>query len=200
MIDELNDFENPDFSWIRWQRLRWDFVGAIIKSNENHRGPGKGMCTGPDCCLEMARLLAVMGLEPWTDDREIGFDGESEEGLDDDREENYAFQIGPLDRMHYAHEFGPHITGAMRDGMMILAGFVESDHPNPLDGYMEVPYEVGQVVHSRYFNPMSAAEGPSVMDEPRNDHRDLLYAFAHLAFPDEFLSTVNKAVRPNFDE
>jgi hypothetical protein len=57
----FDEMKYEDFSWIRWDRMRWDFVNAIVKANQNHVGEDRLFCTGPDCCLDMARMLPVMG-------------------------------------------------------------------------------------------------------------------------------------------
>jgi hypothetical protein len=58
----FDEMKNEDFSGIRWDRMRWDFVNAIVKANQNHVGEDRFFCTGPDCCLDMARMLPVMGI------------------------------------------------------------------------------------------------------------------------------------------
>ena len=157
----FDEMKYEDFSWIRWDRMRWDFVNAIVKANQNHVGEDRLFCTGPDCCLDMARMLPVMGITSG-----ISFD----------------------------NEFGELITSAMRDGLFMVSTYVQFGLEHPLEGHMEVPFEVGRIIHSSYFTNANRDDSfaPHVSDKPSDEIRELLYAFVKLAFPDDFMAAVHQ--------
>jgi hypothetical protein len=72
----------------------------------------------------------------------------------------------------------------------MLAWYLVHPKDDPLDGYLEVPRVVGEVVHSSYFSPRRHADAANIKDEPSDYRRELLYAFAEIAIPDGFLRAV----------
>jgi hypothetical protein len=89
------------------------------------------------------------------------------------------------------------VTSAMRDGMMMVSGHIKWGSGHPLEGAMEVPFEVGRIVHSSYFTNANRDDNfaPHVSDDPADEIRELLYTFVKLAFPDNFMAAVHQKNR-----
>lgn len=150
-----------DFSWVRWDRLRWQFVEAMITATQHTQVP-REMCTCP-FCIDLARLLSVVGLET-TEGGYLDFRSELEES----------------------------VTLTMRDGMSMVSTYIKFGSGDPLEGFMEVPESVGEVIHSEYFSRGGANSDVHSSHEPVDTTRELLYAFTSLAFPNEFLELVHR--------
>lgn len=158
-----------DWSWVRAQRLRWDFVNALVRAADSHRRGTRLGCTNDRCCAPLTELHPLVGLQLCEyDDGSVYLD--------------------------YAEEFGESVTSTMRDGMSMLSTYAVFQNGHPLEGHMEVPFAVGEVVHSRYFGRDQSGD-VHVSDEPADERREILYAFACLAFPDEHLDAVRRRVR-----
>lgn len=163
-----------DLISIRWERLRWDLVNAMVARVKNHSHDVVGLCEGSECCGELRQLVPAMGM---------------------------SFQDG-ADAGHVVYEprFKSHVTGRMRDGMTIISQYMQSSDLDPLEGFMEVPKEIGNIVHSTYFSGFGEAGEPNVRDEPADVVRDLLGALVRLSFPDEFLEIVHRATQDQDDD
>lgn len=168
----FDQMDYEDFSWIRWDRMRWDLVNAIAKvsMNENYDFPERLMSTGCLECLELMTMLPQYGTE-------LG------------RFPNYGHLY-----VEYAKNLQPFVTDAMREGMMMLSPYIVHGTGHPLKGHLEAPWEIARIVHSPYFTNVHRGDkfAPHVSDEPSDEIRELLYSFVKLAFPDQFLTTVHK--------
>ena len=166
---ENRDSESGDWSWVRYQRLRWEFVDAVLLSVVNHEGTRDLSCNEGHCCLPMVRMFPYLGVSP-----SDGFRGSS--------------------RLSYLEEHLDEVSESMRDGMDIVSTFIDHPRPHPLDGYMEAPFAVVEVINSDYFSYRytESSDRPHVKDEPSRELKETLFAFVHLAFPDKFLDRVRR--------
>jgi hypothetical protein len=174
----FDEMEYEDLSWIRWDRLRWDLVDLMVSSATQHADRERSfLCTGHSCCLDMQKLSTVLGFEIQSNTQDESF------GHIDYREDLYELT-----------------TSGMRDGMMVVSNYIRWGSGHPLEGAMEVPFEVARIIHSSYFSNTSRDDkfAPHVSDEPSDEIRELLYAFVKLAFPNEFISEVHQK-NPNAD-
>jgi hypothetical protein len=168
----FDEMKYEDFSWIRWERMRWDFANVIAKLGaiENYNQPTRLMSTQYVECVDVLEMLPKFGTEllryPDYGDLYVGF----------------------------AKIFEPLVTAAMRDGMMVLSPYIAQGTGHPLRGYSEVPFEVGRIIHSSYFTNVNRDDKftPHVSDDPADEIRELLYAFVKLAFPDDFMAAVHR--------
>ena len=170
MRDSENRHSEPsDWSWVRYQRLRWEFVDAVLHSVDNHEGTRDLSCNEVKCCLPMVSMFPDFGVSP-----SEGFRGSS--------------------RLSYLEEHLDDVSGSMRDGMDIVSTFIDHPRTHPLDGYMEVPFAVADVINSDYFSYRytESSDRPHVKDEPSRELKETLFAFVHLAFPDKFLERVRR--------
>lgn len=168
----FDQMEYEDFSWIRWDRLRWDFVDLMISSAAQHSDRERSfLCTGLSCCLDIQKISHHLGFE-------IHRNG------DDDF---YGF-------IDFKEDLQSEVTSAMRDGMSMVSTYVRWGSGHPFEGHMEVPWEVARIANSSYFTKANRDDkfAPHVSDEPSDEVRDLLYAFVKLAFPDNFLAAVDQ--------
>jgi hypothetical protein len=166
----FDEMKYEDFSWIRWDRIRWDFVRTIVSANQNHVGEDRGVCTSPDCCLDMAQMFPTMGLN-------IRRDGG-----------------GNSSGISFNNELGELITSAMRDGLFMVSTYVQFGLEHPLEGHMEAPWEVARIANSSYFTNANrdGKLAPHVSDEPSDEISELLFAFVKLAFPNDFLTAIHE--------
>ncbi len=169
MSEYGNSSSSSDWSYLRTQRLRWDFVNALVRAADSHRRGSRLGCTNDRCCAPLTEMYPSLGLAiHW-----------------------YADGSARLD---YATEFREVATETMRDGMSMISTYAEHQKGHPLDGFMEVPFAIGGVVHSGYFTRghHDRSRDAHVSDEPSDERRELLYAFACLALPDEHLDAVRR--------
>lgn len=162
--------DRPNFDWIRWDRMRWDFVNSIMSMVQTHSDATERLtCTGPSCCLGFAKSLQNFGIEIYCDDSDVP------------------------GRLDFKLDLYTLVTNEMRDGMSMISTHVLHGLGHPLEGFMEVPMAVGDVIHSEYFS-RGAQDHADVHSthEPDDEARELLYAFAHLAFPNEWLRMLHK--------
>jgi hypothetical protein len=169
----FDEMKYEDFAWIRWDRLRWDLVDFLIAVGDEHDDRPRSLpCKEHNSCIELAKSFSMFGVEIHND----------EEG-----------QFGWLDHREDMKSLS---TSAMRDGMMMVSLYFEWGSGHPLEGHMEVPFEVGRIVHSLYFTSWernTTDEGaPHVSDKPSDEIRELLYAFVKLAFPNEYLAAFHQ--------
>lgn len=151
-----------DYSWVRWNRLRWQLVEAMITATGHIDKESRFLCTC-EHCVDLARLFHVMGID----------------------QDPIAFTHLP--------RFQEMVTGSMRDGMDMVSTYISFGSGHPLEGFMEVPEAVGEVIHSPYF-ARGAHDGPvHSTHEPSDETRELLFAFVSLAFPDDYLELVHGA-------
>lgn len=165
----FDEMEYEDFSWIRWDRMRWDFVDLLISAAAQHtERPRSVSCEGHDSCREIEKSLPRFGVESH---------------LSDD---------GRYRRLDHREDLMSLVTSGMRDGLMMVAQYIEWGSGHPLEGAMEVPFEIGRIINSPYFTVSHRDDklAPHVSDEPSGEIREMLYAFVKLAFPDEFLLQV----------
>ena len=169
----FDEMKNEDFSGIRWDRMRWELVDLLIAVAEEHVDRPRALpCKLHESCVALEKSFPVFGMEIYEDDD------------------------GQFRRIDHQEDLKSVVTSAMRDGMMMVAPYVEWGSGHPLEGAMEVPYEVGRIVHSLYFTSWernTTDEGaPHVSDKPSDEIRELLYAFVKLAFPDDFMAAVHQ--------
>lgn len=173
----FDQMEYEDFSWIRWDRMRWDFVDLLISAAAQHTDRERSfLCTGLLCCLDIQKISDHLGFE-------------IHRNRDD---EFYGF-------IDFREDLQSEVTSAMRDGMSMVSTYIRYGSGHPFEGHMEVPWEVARIANSSYFTKANRDDklAPHVSDEPSEEIGDLLYAFVKLAFPDQFLATVRmKNVEP----
>jgi len=127
-FDEMN---YEDLSWIRWDRMRWDFVNAIVKANQNHVGEDRLLCTGPDCCLDMARMLPVMGITS-----EISHHQELGERITSAMADG-IFMVSTYVRFGLSHPLKGHSEVPWEVGGIIHSPYFTNSHPdNSLDPHV----------------------------------------------------------------
>ena len=170
----FDEMKYEDFSWIRWDRMRWELVDLMISAADLHRDrPRSFLCTANSCCIEMQQMARLLGFEI--------------QGNDDDQ---FFGRVG------YQKDLKSLVTSAMRDGMMMVSHYIEWGSGHPLEGYMEVPEAIGGLINSSYFTRYRGEDvGLHVLDEPADEIRELLYSFVHLAFPNEFMAAVHQKNR-----
>ncbi len=166
----FDEMEYEKFSWIRWDRMRWDLVDLMVSSAAQHVDRERSfLCTGHSCCIDMQKLSTLFGFEIQSNTQDESFG-----------------HIG------YREDLYELTTSEMRDGMMMVSNYIRWGSGHPLRGHSEVPWEVGRIVHSPYFTNLHPDDSSAlhVSDEPSDEIRELLYAFVKLAFPNEFLLQV----------
>ena len=172
----FDEMKYEDFSWIRWDRMRWELVDLMISAAEEHVDrPRSVSCQEHGSCVEIEKSFPMFGVEIH---------------LSDD---------GRYRRLDHCKDLMSLVTSGMRDGMMMVAQYIEWGSGHPLEGAMEVPFEVGRIIHSSYFTSWGRNESdegsPHVSDEPSDEIRELLYAFVKLAFPDNYMTAVHHKMK-----
>ena len=172
----FDEMKYEDFSWIRWDRMRWNLVDLMVSSAAQHTDRERTfLCTGHSCCLDIQKISHHLGFEICRN-------------IDDDL-------YGHID---FFEDLQSQVTSAMRDGMIMVASYIKWGSGHPLEGAMEVPWEVARIVNSSYFNSTRAhrsdVDALHVQDDPADEIRELLYAFVKLAFPDEFMTKVHQNI------
>ena len=168
----FDQMEYEDFSWIRWDRMRWDFVDLMISSAAQHSDRERSfLCTGLSCCLDIQKISHHLGFE-----------------IHRNRDDDFYGFIG------FREDLQSQVTSEMRDGMSMVSTYVRWGTGHPFEGHMEVPWEVARIANSSYFTKANRDDklAPHVSDEPSDEIRDLLYAFVKLAFPDDYLTAVHQ--------
>jgi hypothetical protein len=168
----FDEMKNEDFSRIRWDRMRWDFVDLMISAANLHADrPRSFLCTANSCCIEMQQIGRLFGFEIQSNDDDQFFGS-----------------------VEFKKSLQSQVTPEMRDGMSMVSTYIQFGTGHPLRGYSEVPWEVGRVIHSSYFTNANRDDNlaPHVSDDPADEIRELLYAFVKLAFPDDFMAAVHQ--------
>ena len=97
------------------------------------------------------------------------------------------------DPLGHLSRFEEVVTYPMRDGMSMVSTYIDFGSGHPLEGFLEVPEAIGEIIHSSYFSRGAADSPVHVSHEPSDEIRELLHAFVSLAFPDEYLELVHTA-------
>jgi len=155
----------PNYDWVRWDRMRWDFVNSLMKTVKAHSDATERLtCTNPKCCLGFIESFSNFGIEICRDDSGV-----------------------PI-RLDFMLSLYTLVKNKMQDGMVMVSDYLLYGNGHPLEGAMEVPMAVGEVIHSEYFS-RGAQDHADVhfTQKPADEIRELLYAFVHLTFPNEWL-------------
>jgi hypothetical protein len=167
----FEEMKYEDLSWVRWDRMRWDFVDLLVAVADEHDDPPRALpCKLHDSCKAIEKSFPMFGVETHKD------------------------QDGQFLWLDHRQDMNSLVTSAMRDGMMMVSAHIKWGSGHPLEGAMEVPFEVGRIIHSSYFTNVNRDDklAPHVSDKPSHEIRELLYTFVHLAFPNEFMAAVRQ--------
>jgi|LakMenEpi03Aug12_release.lakeMendotaPanAssembly.Ray.scaffolds.fasta_scaffold213880_2 hypothetical protein len=167
----FEEMKYEDLSWVRWDRMRWDFVDLLVAVADEHDDPPRALpCKLHDSCKAIEKSFPMFGVETHKD------------------------QDGQFLWLDHRQDMNSLVTSAMRDGMMMVSAHIKWGSGHPLEGAMEVPFEVGRIIHSSYFTNANRDDNfaPHVSDDPADEIRELLYTFVKLAFPDNFMAAVHQ--------
>ncbi|MFM7745766.1 MAG: hypothetical protein ACKO8T_08900, partial [Actinomycetota bacterium] len=155
-----------DWGWVRWNRLRWDFVNVLeLASHHPDDVPMTG-CDVLECCFALRELLDDLGLR-----LEEPTNGRTQ----------FAF----------LEELEDFVTTDMRDGLLMISHFYAQRAmalPNPFEGMMEIPQAIGEIYHADHFQGIARAASDEEID--LDLIREIFYAIATVALPDSFLQQV----------
>jgi hypothetical protein len=160
-----------DFSWIRWDRMRWELVDLLIAIADEHDDLPRALpCKLHDSCMAIEKSFPMFGVETHKD------------------------QDGQFIWLDHRKDMNSLVTSAMRDGMMMVSTHIKWGSGHPLEGAMEVPFEIGRIINSPYFTISYREDkfAAHVSDKPSDEVRELLYAFVKLAFPDDYMTAVHQ--------